>query len=160
MNIASGFAAALISTLFEYTLQAVVAVAFFIPLVLTLSETFAMRTVTFSLQKVHLAGGRMQSELKAGVLLGAMSGAVVAMTGYAWLGLIKLAMVVGLSILVAGTVGSLFGYMIPAWSAVCGWTRRSRRAPRSGADRCRSSLLLFRAVGAGSGVKTGPASGG
>lgn len=113
LNIASGFAAAVISTLFEHTLQAVVAVAFFIPLVLTLSESVAMQTVTLSLQKVQLAGGRLHRELRSGLLLGTMSGAAVAIIGFAWLGLIRLAMVVGLSILSAGTVGAGFGYVVP-----------------------------------------------
>ena len=110
LNIASGFAAAVISTLFERTLQAVVAVAFFIPLVLTLSESVAMQTVTLSLQNVH---GRLHRELKSGLLLGMLSGGVVAIIGFAWLGLIQLAMVVGLSILTAGTIGAGFGYVVP-----------------------------------------------
>ena len=87
--------------------------AFFIPLVLTLSESVAMQTVTLSIQKVQFGGGLLRSELKAGLLLGTMCGGVVALTGYAWLGLAKLALVVGLSILTAGTAGAGFGYVVP-----------------------------------------------
>src|SRR5437867_4223402 len=48
MNIASGLAAAFISRIFDDALKAVVAIAFFIPLVLTLAESVAMQTVTMS----------------------------------------------------------------------------------------------------------------
>src|SRR5439155_904802 len=58
MNIASGLAAAFISRIFDDALKAVVAIAFFIPLVLTLAESVAMQTVTMSLQRLHLAKQR------------------------------------------------------------------------------------------------------
>src|SRR4029079_9905326 len=50
MNIASGLAAAFIANLLDEVLKTVVAISFFIPMVLTLAESVAMQTVTMSLQ--------------------------------------------------------------------------------------------------------------
>ncbi|MBS1859895.1 MAG: magnesium transporter [Acidobacteria bacterium] len=120
MNIGSGILAALIADLFEGALQAVVAVAFFIPLVLTLAESAAMQTVTMSLQTIQVTkrrggdqAGRMFGELRVGLLLGGISGAIVAALGLAWLGLPRLIATVGCAILVATGAGAAFGYVVP-----------------------------------------------
>ena len=120
MNICSGIAAALISDLFESALRAVVAVAFFIPLVLTLAESVAMQTVTMSLQSIHLTrrrapaqAGRMFGELRTGLLLGSISGAIVAALGLAWLGLPRLIATLVCAILLATTAGAALGYLVP-----------------------------------------------
>ena len=78
-NIASGFLAAFISHYFDDLLKTVVALAFFIPLVLTLSESVAMQTVTMSLQSLHGAprGRWAVREMRVGLLLGLVSGAIV-----------------------------------------------------------------------------------
>jgi len=118
MNVASGLIAALISGWFDETLKDVVAVAFFVPLVLTLAESVAMQTVTISLQSLHLAsklssGRGLATEIRAGLLLGGLCAAIVAATGYGWLGLPRLAAVVAIAIIAAGAIGTLFGYSIP-----------------------------------------------
>jgi magnesium transporter len=120
MNICSGILAALISDLFEGALKAVVAVAFFIPLVLTLAESVAMQTVTMSLQTIHVRKrrgpaqvSRMFRELRVGLLLGTICGAIVAALGLAWLGLPALIATVACAILLASAVGATFGHLVP-----------------------------------------------
>ena len=118
MNVASGLLAAVISDAFDETLKAVVAVTFFVPLVLTLAESVAMQTVTISMQSLHLAGrapkrGGLAAEIRAGLLLAGLSAAIVAAIGYGWLKLPRLAAVVAVAIVAAGTMGTLFGYTIP-----------------------------------------------
>lgn len=120
MNVGSGFAAALISDWFGAALQAAVAVAFFIPLVLTLAESVAMQTVTMSLETIHAGkrsssppAGRIFAELRAGALLGGISGAIVGALGLAWLGLPALIAAVGCAILLAATAGAALGYIVP-----------------------------------------------
>jgi magnesium transporter len=111
-NIASGLAAAFISNLFGDLLASVVALAFFIPLVLTLSESVAMQTVTMSLQSLR-APSSAGREMRVGLLLGLVSGAIVGLAGSAWLGLPALAAVVSASILIAAAIGSALGNFIP-----------------------------------------------
>jgi magnesium transporter len=114
MNISSGFAAAFISNLFDDVLRTVVAIAFFIPLVLTLAESVAMQTVTMSLQSAGSQGAYpMLREVRAGLLLGLISGAIVGMLGSAWLHLFRLAAVVAGSLLVACAIGAALGYFVP-----------------------------------------------
>jgi len=114
MNIASGFAAAFISNLFDDVLRTVVAIAFFIPLVLTLSESIAMQTVTMSLQGARAPGTYpMLREMRAGLLLGLISGGIVGLFGSAWLRLFRLAAVVAGSILASGAIGAALGYSVP-----------------------------------------------
>jgi len=117
LNIASGILAALISRNFEHAFRAVVAVAFFIPLVLTLAESVAMQTVTISLQQLLTPADRsampVLREFKAGLLLALLSGTLVAAIGYAWLGAAVLSPVVAIAIVAAGGIGATFGYLVP-----------------------------------------------
>ena len=97
-----------------------VAIAFFIPLVLTLAESVAMQTVTMSLQTLHVTkpgsahrAYPMLREMRVGLLLGLISGAIVGLFGSAWLRLFQLAAVVAGSILAAGATGAALGYFVP-----------------------------------------------
>ncbi len=117
-NVASGLAAAVISESFGGLLQAIVAVAFFVPLVLTLAESVAMQTVTMSLNQIQ-ALGRVRGmvaavrELRIGVLLGLTSGAIVGLVGLAWMGAFRVAAVVAAGIVLAGAIGAVFGFFVP-----------------------------------------------
>lgn len=114
-NIASGLAAALIAQFFDHALRAVVAVAFFVPLVLTLAESIAMQSVTMSVQGVSVADrqGRVLREMSVGTALGITSGIIVAVLGIAWLKLVTLATVVASAIVIAGAIGAALGYFVP-----------------------------------------------
>ena len=110
----------MISNGFDEVLKAVVAVTFFIPLVLTLAESIAMQTVTMSLHSLHVIRQgsatqrlRMLREMRIGLLLGIISGGIVGLFGSAWLRLLTLAAVVGASIMIAGTIGAALGYIVP-----------------------------------------------
>jgi magnesium transporter len=120
-NVASGLAAAFISGFFDDVLRAVVTLAFFIPLVLTIAESVAMQSVIISLQALHVrAGGRAirknwtYRELRVGVLLGVASGALVALVGLAWLGHPEVAMVVGSALVIGAASGSVLGFVVPS----------------------------------------------
>ena len=117
-NIASGVAAAMISDHFSVLLRAVVALAFFVPLLLTLAESVAIQSVTLSLNELQLrrrgaARGGMLRELRVGLLLGLNSGALVGLIALAWLGIFKLAAIVAASIVAAGAIGAALGFAIP-----------------------------------------------
>jgi magnesium transporter len=116
-NLVSGLLAALISQQFDDLLCAVVALAFFVPLVLTLSESIAMQSVAMSLTQVEVAAGLIRNsarrEVRVGFLSGAISGGLAGMIGLLWLHQDAVAWVVAGGIVLAGAAGAGWGYFIP-----------------------------------------------
>lgn len=119
-NIASGVAAAVIAACFGDVLKAVVALAFFVPLVLTVAESIAMQSVTISVQSVHIAkpesarpGRRLFREMRVGTLLGIVSGGIVGLLGIAWWNTAALAAVLSGAVAIAGAIGAALGYSVP-----------------------------------------------
>jgi magnesium transporter len=91
-NIVGGIGAALLAGLFEAELAKVVTLALFIPVVLALAESVAIQSVSLSLQMLHgrqpTLGGilrALRAESVTGLLLGAASGAAVALAAWIWL---------------------------------------------------------------------------
>jgi magnesium transporter len=117
-NVCSGIGAAFISELFDGLLRLIVAVAFFVPLVLTLAESVAMQSVTMSLNQLQVtsrvrgAGGVLR-EFRVGVLLGITSGVIVALIGLVWMRSLIIAGVMAGAILLAGAIGATFGFLVP-----------------------------------------------
>jgi magnesium transporter len=98
-NVAAGIVAAVLAGFFENELKRVVALAFFIPVVLNLAESVSSQSVSLALQTLH--GRRptwssllknVRRELLTGLLLGAGAGAVTALTALVWLGQGRLAL--------------------------------------------------------------------
>lgn len=98
-NLAAGILAAFLSGVFEEELKRVVALAFFIPVVLNLAESVSSQSVSLTLQLLH--GRRptwrsmlaqVRGELLTGLLLGLGSGAVVALVGLVWIGQARVAL--------------------------------------------------------------------
>jgi magnesium transporter len=92
-NITAGILAAFLAGFYQVTLDRVVALAFFIPVVLNLAESVSSQSVSLTLQLLHgpapTWGALLQKlrvELVTGLLLGLGSGAVIALVGLAWLG--------------------------------------------------------------------------
>jgi magnesium transporter len=92
-NLAAGILAAILSGLFRDELERVVALAFFIPVVLNLAESVSSQSVSLALQALH---GRppswralahdLRREFGTGLFLGLAAGAVVALVALVWLG--------------------------------------------------------------------------
>ncbi len=92
-NLAAGILAAILSGLFQETLEKAVALAFFIPVVLNLAESVSSQSVSLALQLLHSRPpswssllGKLRGEFLTGLMLGTASGAVVALVGLLWLG--------------------------------------------------------------------------
>jgi magnesium transporter len=92
-NLFAGILAALLAGIFEDELNRVVALAFFIPVVLNLAESVSSQSVSLALQAMHSRRPTWKSllrglrrELMTGFLLGLGAGAAVALTALAWLG--------------------------------------------------------------------------
>ncbi len=89
-NIGGGILCALVAWLFEDLLSAVVLLAFFLPLVLTLAESVAMQSLTITVGEGTLDGEgallgralrRLRSEAATTLLLGLVCGAAVGVVG-------------------------------------------------------------------------------
>jgi magnesium transporter len=92
-NLAAGILAAFLSGLFQDTLSRVVALAFFIPVVLNLAESVSSQSVSLTLQVLHgppptwrALLEKLRREAVTGLMLGAGAGAAVALVALVWLG--------------------------------------------------------------------------
>jgi len=119
-NLGAGILAALLCGIFEKDLKQVVALAFFIPVVLNLAESVSSQSVSLALHSLHdtrptwqslLAG--IRGELKAGVLLGLGAGAIVAIVSLVWLQYLKLAMCLIAAITGGVAASAAFGLSMP-----------------------------------------------
>jgi magnesium transporter len=119
-NLAAGILAAFLAGIFKAELNRVVALAFFIPVVLNLAESVSSQSVSLALHA--LSGqrptwrslvGKLRGELATGALLGAASGAVVALVALLWLGLprVSLCLLGGIGGGVAGA--AVLGIALP-----------------------------------------------
>ncbi len=119
-NIAGGIMAAFISGMYEAELQAVVAFAMFIPVVLALSESVAMQSVSLSLQLLHgqrptlrALFDKLRRESLTGIMLGAASAAAVALVAAVWLRDARVAVCLLLGITCGVTASAIIGVTMP-----------------------------------------------
>lgn len=129
-NIGGGLIAAIIAGRYESLLDAVIALALFIPVVLAVSESVAMQSVTLTLQRLHGARADVRFLLKAlarelvtAVCLGAGCGAVIGAIVWGWKGTPAVAVVIVLTVTMATTTAALLGVALP------GALRAMRRDP-------------------------------
>jgi magnesium transporter len=92
-NLAAGILAAFLSGIFQKELNQVVALAFFIPVVLNLAESVSSQSVSLTLQWLHgqppawkSLWEKIRSEAATGFLLGIGSGIIIAIVALVWLG--------------------------------------------------------------------------
>jgi magnesium transporter len=115
-NLAAGILAAFLAGMYQDALDRVVALAFFIPVVLNLAESVSSQSVSLTLQMLH--GERptwkalfrnLRGELGTGLLLGLGSGAIIGLVALVWLGQARVALCL---------LGAITGGV--AWAAVLG----------------------------------------
>jgi magnesium transporter len=130
-NLAAGILAAFLSGVYEKELNKVVALAFFIPVVLNLAESVSSQSVSLALQWLHssLPGWtamleKLRSELATGFLLGLASSTVLALVALAWLGQFRVTLCLLGGITGGVTAAALLGITIPV---VLRWFRLEPR---------------------------------
>jgi magnesium transporter len=119
-NIAAGLLAAFLSSLYQHTLDRVVALAFFIPVVLNLAESVSSQSVSLALQLLHketpswqMLPKRLGRELSTGALLGFAAGGAVALVGLVWLGQGRVAACLLGGIAGGVAISALLGITVP-----------------------------------------------
>jgi magnesium transporter len=119
-NITGGILAAFLSGVFEAELQKAVALALFIPVVLTLAESVSIQSVSLALQV--LRGKRpdmadivkkLRSEFLTGLFLGVASGVAVALVALLWLGQVRVALCLLGGIAGGVTCAAIIGVSMP-----------------------------------------------
>ncbi len=132
-NLAAGILAAFLSGVYEKELNKVLALAFFIPVVLNLAESVSSQSVSLALQWLHGSPpsltallARLRSELATGFLLGLASSTVLALVVLVWLGRgqFKVALCLLGGITGGVAVAALMGISIPV---VLRWFRLEPR---------------------------------
>jgi magnesium transporter len=114
-------AAALITGAYEHLLEAVIALALFVPVTLTVSESIAMQSVTLTLQHLHAGPASLgfllrtlRRELATAAFLGAACGALVAAIAWTWKGNVAVAAAAGITVTLAMVVAALLASRCPA----------------------------------------------
>jgi magnesium transporter len=92
-NIIGGMLAVILAQRFEWEQTQVVALAWFIPIVLALSESVTIQSVSLAIQSLHgkkpnwrMIAGRLRTELSTGFLLGLGCAISVGVLGLVWVG--------------------------------------------------------------------------
>jgi magnesium transporter len=130
-NVGGGLAAALIAAAYQPMLEAIIVLALFIPVTLTVSESVAMQSVTLTLQHLHGAPAdarflfrTLRRELATATLLGGGCGAIVGAIAWLWKNDAGVALSVAATITAAMAAAALLGVLLP------GMLRAMRRNPR------------------------------
>jgi len=120
-TLGGGITCALISGAFEATLTAKIILAFFLTLVLGLSESVSAQSVTVTVETLR---GRkpnrvwyfraIRKEALSALMLGGTCGLIVGITAWAWRGQPTAALVIGGCIAVSMVVSCLVGLTVPA----------------------------------------------
>ena len=110
-NLVAGILAAFLSGVYQEELKRVVALAYFIPVVLNLAESVSSQSVSLTLQILHGSPPtwrsmlrKLRSEVLTGLLLGLGSGAVVGMVALIWLAQVRV-----MFCLLGGITGGVVG---------------------------------------------------
>jgi magnesium transporter len=120
-NIGGGLACAVIGALFQATLDQVIVLALFIPVVLALAESVSVQSLTLTLQAQH--GTRiawknvllaLARELPVGVALGGACGLLVGTVAWIWQWQVGVAVTILASILLSVTTATVLGLLVPS----------------------------------------------
>lgn len=120
-TLTSGLCCALLAGLYEMTLAASLALAFFLTLVLGLGESVAAQSVTVTVQTLHSRkvsarwlAGALRKEALTALLLGLVCGSVVALVAWVWRDCGVVALVIGGSVTLSMAAACLIGVAVPA----------------------------------------------
>ena len=119
-NLAAGILAAFLTGVFQEELNRVVALAYFIPVVLNLAESVSSQSVSLTLQLLSgrspswpLLVQKLRAEFATGVMLGLASGSVVALVALTWLGHVRVALALVGGVAGGVTASALLGVALP-----------------------------------------------
>lgn len=120
-TIAGGLLCAVLTSVYNATLEQSLILAFFLTLVLGLGESVGMQSMTVTIQALRSTQPTLKWYLRSfwhetgtALLLGAASGLLVGLVVFLWRSALNVALVIGGGILLSMTGACLFGLSIPA----------------------------------------------
>jgi magnesium transporter len=117
VGLAGSSLTALLMAGFEAELNARVTIAFFVPGLVYLADAIGTQTEAIVVRGLSLEHGPIRrlllSELRTGLLLGGVLGALCALGAFVWLGDARLAASVGIALIAAGAVATTIGFAFP-----------------------------------------------
>lgn len=115
-NILGGLACAALGSFFEATVQRVVVVALFIPLILTLAESVAVQSMTLAIEQAasrRRNPGVLVREIATALMLGACSGAIVGCVSLLWRGPRVASLTIAGSVFMTMVLAAVLGRTLP-----------------------------------------------
>lgn len=120
INLITAIAASLTVSMFEGTIQRVVALASFMPIVAGMGGNTGTQTLTIIVRSLALgeltyenAKRVLLKEIAAGIIMGLAIGTVVALIGFLWVGKPVFGLVIGLAMLLNMAAATLAGFLVP-----------------------------------------------
>ncbi|HUO07259.1 MAG TPA: magnesium transporter [Phycisphaerae bacterium] len=115
-NIGGGLACAALGSFFEATVQKVVVLALFIPLVLTLAESVSVQSMTLAIEQAASRKGNpgaLLREFLTAVMLGVCSGVVVGCVSLLWNGPRAASLTIAGAVVVTMVLAAVLGRVLP-----------------------------------------------
>jgi magnesium transporter len=120
INLITAIAASLTVSMFEGTIQRVVTLATFMPIVAGMGGNTGTQTLTIIVRSIALgeltfenAKRVLLKEIAAGIIMGLAVGIVVGILGFIWVGKPVFGLVIGLAMLLNMAVATLAGFLVP-----------------------------------------------
>lgn len=120
INLITAIAASLTVSVFESTIQRVVTLASFMPIVAGMGGNTGTQTLAIIVRSIALgeltfenAKRVLLKEIAAGIIMGLAVGVVVALIGFLWVGKPVFGIVIGLAMLLNMAAATLAGFLVP-----------------------------------------------
>ena len=120
LNLLTALASALVIGFFENTIQMVIALAVFMPVVAAIGGNAGSQTLTLIVRGMALGEVTFENSKKAlykqivvGIVNGLAVGVVIGVIAYLWKGMPVLGLVLGLAMIINVFVGTLIGTLVP-----------------------------------------------
>jgi magnesium transporter len=135
---------------FEATLQAHIAVAFFVPAIVYLADAIGTQSEAVAVRGLSLThagiGHLLAGELRTGLSIGAVLGLISFLPVWFFFGSLRLAGAVSVAIFAAGAVAAALGLLLPWWLARAGRDPALGSGPLATVIQDVLSLLVYLAV--------------
>jgi magnesium transporter len=152
VGLAGSILAAGVVAQFERALAAYVAIAFFMPMIVYLADAIGTQTEAVAVRALSLSqvplGPMLAGELRTGVLIGAALGVLALPAAYLGTGDPRLALAVALAIVVAGTIATTIGLLLPWMLSRAGWDPAYGSGPVATVIQDVLSLVVYLALAA------------
>jgi magnesium transporter len=138
LGLAAGTLMVLVGSMFEDELSRRLELAFFVPVIVYISDSIGTETMTLCVRELALRrvslGQLFWREVAVGLCLGIIAGVPMGLLGYAWFGDARLAATIGIAMSTNGVIAALTGILTPLAFA------RLRRDPALGTDEITTAL--------------------